>query len=547
MSRHAVIKLKLRAVIGGYAFDDVVQYTSAFAMNSIPVASIGVAVGRNVNTNRRATIHSALDDLKVQQKAEVFLRAEISSEEEQPVLGVPNGVEIKIFEGDVVGTGWKRTESGAAFIIHILHWIGNLNYSSAISASSHPGNPADLTYPAIFQILGGSNTDPKSASPGFVPWISSSIVNENSFSDIWGNVLHKWMLSLANEDPFDVAILGGNGGGGDANTIAALNRMAPGAPGVPLELALEGSNRDVIATGIKQALVNETGGNFTNTTLWGKLIGEWAPAYWFSVIPLVEKALVVPFTGGLQGEPWAVIGADDYNQADLNAQLHQVLRGVGIIHPTMFFSGLDNDKGAIALDRGGFAGWYQPPGLDRGMVLIKDAPKWLSDPITPHVYGASAEGVNGQTVSTALDPVNAGQARQPSRDFAQVQNDFKDVMSLYAKQWFVIESLKGRVGELAGKLRFDIAPGSNVLVKAGGSRNIEESFAIEEDIYATVTQVTCVINAESQRAGTAFSLDHIRSLQENSAEGTSIARPPLYTTPWRGATLVQSTAVRPET
>lgn len=545
MARHAVIKLRLRAVIGDFEFRDIVQYTAAFASNSIPVASLLVAVGRNVETDALATIHDAVNSLKVQLKAEVFLSTDVTSLE-QAVPGVPdNFQEIKIFEGKTVGAGWRRTENGAHFTINLLHWLGDLNYASAVSASSHPGNPADLTYPAIFRAIGPASADPTSGSPSWVPMLSEGFVSSGSLNDIWGNVLHKWMQEVAKDDPFDEALLGGQPGGGDENTLTALSRIGPNGDGRPLNLVTGDANRDVVADGLRQALMNETGGNWINTTLWGKLVGEWAPAYWFSVIPRVEDALIVPFTGGLQGEPWAVIGDEDYAQADLNSQMHQVLRGVGIVHPIMFFSGIDLSKGSIPVDRGGLAGFYQPEGLTKGMVLLKDAPKWLADPIIPYTFSRAAEGINGEAINTALDDDGTGRDREPARDLAQAQRGHKDVMSLYAKQWYVLEVLKGRVGEITGKLRFDIAPGSNVLVEAGGARNVPAAAAIQENIFATVTQVSYVINAESQKAGTAFSLAHIRTEQENQQDGMSIATPPLYQDPWPGAKLV-TTAPGPE-
>jgi len=50
-------------------------------MNSIPTASLLVAVGRNVATGNPATIHSAISSLKQQQKIEVFLTATVTQVE----------------------------------------------------------------------------------------------------------------------------------------------------------------------------------------------------------------------------------------------------------------------------------------------------------------------------------------------------------------------------------------------------------------------------------------------------------------------------------
>ena len=538
MSRHAVIKIKLRAVIDGVNYNDVVQYTSAWALNSIPVASLLLAVGRNVRDDQLATIHNTAKTLVTRLKAEVFLYTEVI-DTEQATAGVPNKSEVKIFEGRIVGSGWQRSESGAHFTLHLMHWLGDLNNGSSVSASLHPGSPGDLSYPAVFPAIGLTAIDPSTSPlPAWVPTLSSSSVNIESFTDMWGNILLPWLQAIAADDPYDRAE-NAAGAGGDPDTIAALNRIGPNDDdGAPLELDLRGATGTILADSMRAALINETGGNWINTTLWGKLIGDWAPAYWFSVVPRVEDTLIVPFTGGLQGEPWAVIGDEDYGFADLNSQLHQLLRAVGIAFPIQTATSFDMNVGLPQAVRGGLLGIYRPDTVERGMVLLKDAPKWLCDPMAVYMLSLYAEGIDGTPIGTAVDQAGVGGPAKPDRKPDDGIEDLKGVASAYAEQWYVLEALKGRSGEIAGKLRFDIAPGSNVLVVAGGSRNVPRAQEVSENIYATVMQVSYVINAEAQKAGTAFSLAHIRSEKENTTPGTSIDKPPLYKKPWRGAKLV---------
>lgn len=535
MSRHAVIKLKLRAVIGDFNFDDVVQYASGWAMNSIPMASIAVAVGRNVDNQRLATIHEAIHTIAARIRAEVYLTA-LVKDVELAMPGVPDNQEIKVFEGRVVGTGWQRTETGANFTIHMMHWLGDLNNGSAVSASLHPGSPGDLAYPAVFPAIGLTTVDPTSSPlPAWVPGISSRSVNSGSFSDMWGNILLPWMKAISNDDPYDDAL---GDGSGDPDVLAALERIKPNTDGVELNLDLNGADGTMLADAMRGALVNEIGGSWINTTLWGKLVGEWAPAYWFSVIPRVEDALIVPFTGGLRGAPWAMIGDEDYAVADINSQLNQLLRAVGIAFPIETSTGFDAGIKTPQVVRGGLLGAFRPEGITTGMVLLKDAPKWLSDPMSVHMMSLYAEGVNGTPINTAVDQAGVGNEQNPPRDVNATIEGLKGIASAYAEQWYVLEYLKGRMGEVGGKLRFDIAPGSNVLVKAGGARNVPQAQAVSEDIYATVMQVSYVINSEAQRAGTAFSLAHVRSAKENSEPGTSIDKPPLYQQAWFGAKLI---------
>ena len=515
-------------------------------MNAIPVASVLVAVGRNAEDGELATIHTALSDLKVNTKAEVFLHTELTSSEDVEETGVPDNGEIKIFEGKIVGTGWRRTDNGAHFTIHMLHWLGDLNYASAGSASLHPGGMAALAAPAVFPAIGrgagaGAAGPAAAGNPAWVPMPGKDFVGVDGLSDIWGKVLHEWMNAMVADDTFEANLPGGNAGGGADNTVAALGRMGPNPDGKELEVSLGGADDFTIQEGIAQALVNESGGNWINTTLWGKLVGEWAPAYWFSVIPRVEDCLIVPFTGGLQGEPWAVVGDEDYAHADMNAQLHQILRAVWIAYPSGWATGADMGKGRVGIDQTGAAGVFTPPGLEKGMILIKDAPKWLSDPLLMRLHSRTAEGMGDDgaaPINTAMDEKDVGQPRQPGRDLADIMRRQRGIMDNYAQQWYVLESLKGRVGEVSGKLRFDIAPGSNVIVEAGGAKNVPAANALQANVYATVMQVTTVINAESQKAGTAFTLAHIRSEAENADESTSIGKPPLYETAWPGAVLV---------
>lgn len=539
MAKHAVIIPHLRATIGGIDFPDCIEFLSSFTMNTIPTATLSVAVGRNVANDQLATIHTAVNQFKVQLPVSVYLWVEIPSlQQAVPGLNAGPENEIKIFEGKVVGTGWRRSEDGANFVITILHWLGDLNYASAVSASMHPGSPADLAYPAIFDAFSLNQTDPTAGNPSWVPAILDTDITSASLEDLWGLVLYPYCQKIVNFDPFDAAIEGGNDGKGHPDVIAAVERLKPNeTDGKQLKLKSGGADRDVIAAGLRQSLIEEVGGSWINTTLWGKLVGEWAPAYQFSVIPRVEDTLIVPFTGGLQGEPWAVIGDEDYTQCSLDTPLHQVLKAVGILHPTSFYSGVDMNRAGLLSDRGGFAGFFEPEDVELGMILIKRAPKWLSDPIIPDQVAAAAEGLDGNAIGTVLDEENTGNDAE-NYDPAGQQSAYKELLSQYARQWYVLEALKGRVGEIAGKLRFDICPGSNILVEAGQAANDQEASNLQTSIYATVVSVNYMINSETEKVGTTFSLAHLRSEKENTLRGFSIDVPPLYEEAWPGAKLV---------
>lgn len=541
---HAVIKLKMRMTIGEFEFtDDIVRFTSAWSLNAIPSATVQVAVGRNLKTGRLANIHTAIKQFKPQMPAAVYLTVTAQTED-GATSGLKVGQELKVFNGYLVGTGWQRGQNGANMTLHLLHWLSDLNNASAVSGSLHPGSPADLAYPAVFPAIGLNTTTPNSSSmPSWVPNLINSSVNAGSFEDLWSKVLLPWLRTLASDDPYDRALNGT--GAPDPAVLAALGRLENSADSVPLAVDLQGVSGAVMADGLRTALISEIGSSWVNTTLWGKLIGEWAPAYWFSVVPRVDDALIVPFTGGLQGDPWSVLGDEDYVTADLRPQLTQVLRAVGIAYPVGSATGFDLNMGLPQVARGGLLGMYRPDNLTTGMVLLKDAPKWLSHPTVAHSLSYYAEGGDGAPIGNMLDEADVGNNRNPPRDFDTDISQLRSIVSAYAHQWYVLESLKSRTGEVSGKLRFDISPGSNVKIIAGGSKNVPLANELTEDLYATVVQVSYSIDAEGQQAGTAFSLAHVRTTYENTQPGTSIAKPPLYQQAWSGAKLI-SDAEGPE-
>lgn len=583
MLDYALIGVSLRATFelpgGGEAINvpDVVAFSSSFAVNTIPTAVLSLAVGRLANdlsnTPQFASVHLLQKELSTRAKVRVYLQSTVLSslgvqQATVPVggtatpgplqhIGVPaDGKELIIFEGNVTGVGRAISAAGTAVAtIHLEHWLANLNYASAISATSDPGNPADMVFSAVARARGstqaasGQTPDPVS----WVPSVAKDFVNAAALQDIWGEVLYKWLQRVIKSDPFITEV---NGAGiavtGDtAPILDAIARLAPkNPPGVPLELFMgDGVNSQAIVSGIRASLIAQTGTNWVNTTLWGKLIGEWSPEYFFSVIPRVEDGLIVPFCGPLSGEPWAVIGNEDYVFVKTDAHIPQLLRGVGIVHPTTAHSGLNlQNVGSTNIGYGGFAGFYASEATTVGMVLIKSAPRWLSQDRAWQKSGlAEGAGTNG-VVETPVDGPDIPAGPDPDNVAeAEAVLVTRDFMTRYAQQWYSLERLKGRTGEVAGKLRFDICPGSNIMLEADSSADVSVNRTVFlQKLFATVTQVNYIFDVESQKAGTSFQLSHIHSETEHEHSADIIAdRPPLYVTAWRGAAMTSGITPEP--
>ena len=589
MLDYALVKMRITAVfelpsVDGAAattltVNDVVAFNSMFAVNTIPTAMLSLAVGHRADTTTEnspdyASIYTIADNLTQRAKVRVYLESEVLSSmgvrrnvgavgsptTVLEFIGVPPGKsKLLIFEGNVSGIGRSVSTAGTAVAtVYLEHWLANLNYASAISVSSNPGNPDDMVFSAVFR---ARNTVTQSGlgTVTWVPAVMDSFVNVVDLSDIWGNVFHKWMGYTAEDDPFtsDLRRVGINNNDADVDPIKdAISRLAPGnSAGVPLALDISvGADSAAISDGIRTSLMMQTGTNWVNTTLWGKLIGEWSPSFWFSVIPRVSDGLVVPTTGPLSGKPWAVIGSEDYVFVQSDFRILQALRGVAIIHSMNGMSGYNGTAvGNTLLPYTGFAGEYISKTVTAGMLLIKSPPAWLSNPVSAVSSANRAEG-GGNTVVTALDAIPDGGAQVAgvldADTIGKRIDTARGFLDKYAQQWYAFESLKGRTGEVAGKVRFDICPGSNILLE--GSVSPVGANTLVGNLCATVLQVNYMFDVERQQAGTSFILSHVHTESEHDAPTTVndivVDEPPMYTAEsiWRGAGMFKTGTI-PET
>jgi hypothetical protein len=132
--------------------------------------------------------------------------------------------------------------------------------------------------------------------------------------------------------------------------------------------------------------------------------------------------------------------------------------------------------------------------------------------------------------------------KDDSKDSVDGEN--LNIYDRFACHWYKSAILGQRYGELSGKLRFDIAPGSIVKVKPP----INEIGKSNTPMYGAVVQVSFVINAEQHTAGTSFALSHVRTEKENDIKNTTSKKhyvgtvAPIYKdeppgSPWPGGPL----------
>lgn len=534
-------KFKIRAEIAGEKFDDIVAISATFGLNSIPTASLTVAVGHDARSGRtkEATIHKLRKKIKPRDKAKVWLKITPEAGKKEKM----ESGEFLIFEGMLAGIGYQRSHNSANYVIQLMHWLDDLNNSSALNGKWFQNAPFLMATNAAFIAL---QTEGNAHSSVPIIDVNGEIITKSNIqTDLWAEVIKPIFKRIATWDlpqskPNDAA-------------LEALKRMPNGAPLGPQGAAAAGITTPLrlditdlpgynIELSVRTALTKDALESFAYTSFWGKLVGEYAPQFFFAVSPGVEHACVIPFFGGLKhdGNTKYVIKGDEYSYANFNASLGQLIDSVVVFWPSQLDPMLGVGGEAKTTDRYTQpAGQWPPnPPKDRpGLKLFKDLPSWLTSMSPWPIFAGPTTSIKGKRPGDCMCP-GTGEENPPPDWF--LPPDISNAMSnavceRFAEHFYKTEFLSQRYGELSGKLRFDIAPGSIVKIEMPTSE-------IQSDgaMIAAVTQVSYAINAERALAGTSFALSYIRTEEEDEdTELVSKEYAPLYVkgTKWPGGPL----------
>jgi hypothetical protein len=543
---------RVRMVVEDAGEFEVVQFSMDIAKNSIPKCTVLVAVGRVASTGvTPAKIHAQANNFKKMRKAFVYLEMEGEYDEDNMW---PEG-EFLAFEGLVEGTALAKVNGALHHVVHLVHWLAALDFASSLCQQSHTANPVEYTYRAVVSPL-IKRAAIKPRGSGLSLFAEESVVSAaNIKQDLWGKALKPFLYGLAQQKGIirrGALTDCGELTGANQDALHALTRIESSDITLGLEnscftppLAL-GAGRDgvippAVAGKISAAITSEAAESFTNVTLWGKLVGAYASSFMFSVIPLIDRAIVVPFIPGLRDVYCKTIRAREYSNINLSGTLQRPIRVVGVFDNAQTGTGVAS--GQVPANLVGVGGCYAPADGDpAGMIFMTRAPVWLTGLGTSGFIASRSSGIATRAPTGGVGVVEAGnpaiRGNKDGMDRDGLLQTMHETYNAYAHAVYVSEALRGRVGEISGKLRFDIAPGSTVKIEGAKETFLEED-QLGEDLYASVMRVTVAINAEAGKAGTAFSIAFHRNSDENESDSTSVDKHPLYSTKFIGAPLIK--------
>jgi hypothetical protein len=533
--RYTTAKITMSANIGGVVVP-ISQFTGSYELNKIPSCTLLLPVGYTAATLAPSPAYMAVNAINLQVPMSVVINVQYIAGDISAII--PAGTYM-IFCGYMTGVGYRRTYNGYQLAVEGTHWLSALTFSSTLSASMHPQNPAHFSFDAALAPVAGR-------AGGNIHWTPKTLLQENITpgavqSDLWNNVIRPWFLALAATDRVNKPELSAFGidprnDSAQRACVYALSLM--GSDKLPMRMqGLQDAGQvsgaiaeDIAVSVLTPTSITNSYGGMANTTFWDKLVGDLAPRFFFSVAPFPTKASVIPFVPGLR-TPWTPrdsfsIRARDMVLQDMDAYLPRALRAVGLFGNRETRCGGD----LADLHEPTIGAMWAPRNQPDGMILLKAAPHYMSAIYAKAVAGRDVLAVdNGAVRGNAMQP---GFGANPRVNQRAAKKDSDSMLRLLAHAMYVNEVLKDRWGDIHCPLRFDICPGSTI--KFEGTEGGVTPYGTGPARYASVQRVTFVIDAQSSRASTSFRVMHVRTEAENRSDRTSVAQHPLYNRIWPG-------------
>jgi hypothetical protein len=546
---------------------DVSQFSTSFAINEIPTAVAMLAIGREFHTQKPARIHTKSDYVQMD-RATIFFQPE---QEYDPDNKWP-GTRLQIFSGYFLGFAYRKINGKITVVAHLLHFLAGLTFSSCVNRTGHVSNPTSLNVAAILGSLKTTGTDkekekensgsaPQSGAGGgqYISQLPGcNAVAPTAVDDLW-NAIKQYLVAMANIPLMPVSVAQECEGGGDTKTngVAAniLSKIEPFAGGtykngVPLKIDVPSGLQGLLQQAIGLDLGNSQIASFATKSMWDKIVGEFCPRYGMALVPMCQSAIViadVPALGGDAEFPfprfWRSIDTIESDALDMNAELHLPIQMVAIwggwTTQTMAFedaaSNQDQAQAQVTLT-GLIGGCFAEDSIAPGdglrlyinpppvvQILAGQMPVYAGHNF--NLFNRGASRAAGADANSPMPPVS-----RPGT----LGNPVNELCNRYCHDYYVQQMLRGRNGMVAGKLRFDIAPGSIIRIEGSSEKIIggEDSMAVP--LFGCVQRVTIGINAEAGMAGTTFTLSHIRTETEASKPRTSVTEHPLFGTSIHG-------------
>jgi hypothetical protein len=543
---------------GKYKFP-VAHFVANFSLNEIPDAVVSLALGTLLggpDTDFGVLPENILwlqEELRQQNRyipASVWLQ--VSSDNTSSVYW-PKGFQ-RIFDGYIIEDQTARFSGGDGqspqLVLLLSHWLSDLDATSAMSAVSHPDNPAQATFQLFnTQILPADREGEEGFSPDTITLAvhtgMAQFDMETLRTDFWGQAILPWLSAIAEMSEKTIgglipclAQFDTPGETADAiqPALTAMQRIESygsdrtGPYCVPLSFELDAEDArqndyEILIQSIYDDIAEATLSTVASMTFWSKLLAM-GSKYMFAVVPRIDTAIIAPlFTGSRETYAIPLDGITAVSQTNT---LLRDIRAVNITAPTdinQTGNPVSSFESSLYTQLDLSGGCFVPDiNKKTGMILVREAPSWingvpagLADPERVMQYLQPAGGSAESSEQTRTDGKGA--------TLTSVAVITHSILERLAQWTYFSTVYAGRYVTVRTRLRLDIGPGSVVRFAINDARRKDAA----EEYVGHVLKMSLSIDAEGAQAATQFQITGIRPLALNDSEAFSTEKHPLYT------------------
>ena len=468
--------VKAHATVDG-ARVEIVSLSVRYAINSLPTATVILAVGRNAEA---ASLSAAVDVYSKQ-----MYRSPLNI-----YANFGNRGDFLLFRGYVSGVSVKKSSSMFGVAIGGISWFNDLNAGTPFSSGL---TAAATLYDLKVPIAAGPGTMANGAPPYSLEVLQQVVTNQLANNSV-GSAIMKTALELTGT---------GDIGGNQALKQAVSNDYAAAAlkaTTIDLVSALPGGAA-VTKDGFGNAIGSAFWTTFSGSTLWSALVSM-TVSMGYVIIPLINKLYIMPWTPILS-TPSTHFSATTIAATDNNFGLAPNIK-------TMFIYNQDEMTTMTLL-----AGTTKVPGLftnesmESGMTDMAPAPRWLRDTI------GTESSIKTMTVAAGIRARAPNTGGTTDVDFSLDEElkskltDLTRAASRYAKFMYALKALGSR-SVITGPPQGNIIPGMNL------------SFSLGDDVGEMDGFVNAVVyNIDSEHHATDMSVEltQVRSTPDSGALG----------------------------
>lgn len=532
----------------GSAFDVEVSAVSLrFAENGIPKAILKVTLGESPQQSGgivTAKAHARAKDLE--RRDRITVRAKIKGHQTPKKLWEKGG-EFIIFAGYLSRPAYTMGTSAASLILEVDHWLSDLATTHKLSYIMAAGSAAHCTRPVLCDSFTGGKVSFDGTKVTYAPEAPKNIwqTTKNLFSFLAAKDRMEAKI-IRDLDLNDVEFV--------QNTLA-LQALGLMDKGKTMALAIS-DDYEGLQERVREGLTSMIAARESGASFWETLL-TLSKEFMFSVIPTIYTATCAPviktYSGQFSRGDYRFIEASEYDQIQVGGQVRALpIRGLGLYSSCVWFTldtrGLSQQKYQsnptlvgywdIAKDHPGNAE------VRAGQLMMMETPGWMKNagaafsPYTP-ANTPRYEAIRTMANSKAGGTPPEKEEPNVKEDRVTDKNDPKKIGNRLAQVMLSDITWRNRTGSINGRLRFDIAPGTPVVLEIVGKNVPYYRSGGDNTLHAHVYQVDIDIDAIAPRASTTLHLSHMRTdAEEQDFKSIVVTEHPLYGQAWDGTSLL---------